>query len=127
MSDDEPAVPEKYRPEPRKRDQKAWLYEQYWGEDLLSAAEIAAKCDLSQSHVSKVLRRKGIPTRVMAYSRDNSTSPFAGFYRGTDKPAPDEDPSATEYDPEYMDDVKPRWERLAEKDSSVNLHGVSDD
>lgn len=103
-----PEVPQKYQPEPRKCDDKQWLREQYWGDEFLSAAEIAERCELSRTRVGKRLRKFGIPRRPVAYAKTNSTSPFAGFYNDNES-VPDNDPQATEYDAEKAPEYKHQW------------------
>jgi len=119
MPDDD-GVPEKYQPEPRKCDDKGWLREQYWGDEFLSAADIAEKSELSKRHIRDRLIEFGIPRRPDSFARTNSTSPFAGFY-GPGETVPDNDPSATEYDPDLAPDYKHHW-----RDYSAS-EGVADD
>lgn len=117
-------VPERYQPDYHPHEDKDWLQELYWGEELLSAAEIAERCDVSKSQINRKMREFGIPKRPTAYASTNSTSPFAGFY-GANEPAPDDDPSATEYDPEF--EQRPsetmRWEHIAKTDPAVKSVG----
>lgn len=74
-------TPDKYKPEPRKYDQKHWLYEQYWSK-FYSTYEIADKADVSADTIKRRLRELGIPRRTHRYARDNNVSAFSGFYSG---------------------------------------------
>jgi len=100
VADGAVAVPEKYQPEPRRYEDKAYLVEQYWGE-LKSVREIADENDTCHDVIRTQLVENGIPTRVDGYNSENSISPFAGFYDGTDKPGRTDEQSRTRYDPDY--------------------------
>jgi hypothetical protein len=115
---DDAAVPERYQPEPRKCDDKAWLREQYWGDNLLNCAEIAEQCELCPSRVGHRLREMGIPARANNYTRNNAVSPFAGFY-GPGENAPGGDSSGTEYDPNWTTDSRTQWEKRAARNPLV--------
>jgi predicted DNA-binding protein YlxM (UPF0122 family) len=87
---------------------KAWLYEQYWG-DLLTHREIAAKTTVSRDTIRKWLGRHGIPQRVCNSSTEYKTNLFAGFYE------------CAEDMPEY-DDWK--WKQNSRKLQSERADGV---
>jgi len=110
------AVPERYQPEPRQWEDKHWLQKQYWGE-FKAIKQIAAEQGIAHDRIGDQLEQHGIPTRVDGYTQDNSVSPFAGFYRGTDAPARTDEQSRTRYDPDLQtgheadadDDGSFRW------------------
>lgn len=58
----ETQVPERYQPDPRPWEDKAWLYERYWGE-LMSIKRIAAMCAVSYHPIREALVEHGIPRR----------------------------------------------------------------
>lgn len=92
------AVPEKYQPEPRLYEQKDWLYEQYWGE-LRSAGDLADDADTGHKTILEWMEKYGIPTRTDGFKRDNSVSPFRGFYR--DEAARTDEQSRQHFDPDH--------------------------
>ena len=100
MTDGGAAVPERYQPEPRQWEDKRWLQKQYWGE-LKPIQQIADEQGVSQDAIGDRLDEFGIPTRVQGYTYDNSISPFAGFYNGTDSPGRTDAASRTRYDPDF--------------------------
>jgi hypothetical protein len=85
-------TPERYRANDRHCEDKAWLYEQYWGE-ILSLRTIADKCDVSHQMIAEQLEKFGIPKRTDNYNKHNSVSAFSGFYHNT---ATQEDGSSCE-------------------------------
>lgn len=117
-------TPQRYIPETGNWENKEWLQEKYWGE-MLSAEEIAEECDRSKSVILKNMRELGIPRRVGEYQRDNSVSPFTGFYRH--ESARTDEKSRTHYDPDYEraeDGEGMRWVKMAEKDDAVGDDAV---
>ena len=92
-------TPEKYIPESRDIDDKDTLRRLYWGDDLLSVAEIADRLDAGEKTVRERFVEFGIPTRVNGYKSTNSVSPFAGFYSG--EPARTDDQSTQHFDPDH--------------------------
>lgn len=95
VADGAVAVPAKYQPEPRQYEDKKYLQEQYWGQ-LKSVREIADENGVSPTTIKDRLRRHGIPSRVDGYTRENSVSPFTGFYRSA--AARTDEVSRTRYD-----------------------------
>lgn len=91
------AVPEKYQAEPRKWEQKDWLYEQYWGEEMRSIAEIAEECGLHRKTVTKQFRQHGIPIR-------EDCNQLRRDYDPIEARRPDEDDDRREWT-EVADDV----------------------
>jgi len=69
----------RYEPEPRKYEEKDFLYEHYWGQ-FKSTHQIADECGTSHTMVSNAMQDHGIPRRVDGYTRDNCISAFRGFY-----------------------------------------------
>lgn len=59
-------TPNRYTPDPRKFEDKQWLYEQYWGK-VLSIDEVAAKTDVSSQTIIRAMDERGIPRRPSAY------------------------------------------------------------
>jgi len=80
----ENTTPEKYRPEPRKYEQKDWLYQQYWGE-MKSTIEIAEGVAVTQRYIVDLLDEHGIPRRHPGH--EAAGEPLKGFR------APDEEES----------------------------------
>lgn len=71
----------KYAAKPRKCDDKAFLYEQYWGE--LKSVRAIAKMDcvnVAKRKIKEQLNEFGIPTRGKRYFRGNSVPPYSCFY-----------------------------------------------
>jgi len=91
-------TPEKYLPDPRQYEDKAWLYEQYWGE-LRPVREIADDCNVGHAAVREQMVEFGIPRRGGNYTRENTVSPFAGFYH--DAAARTDEQSRQHFDPEH--------------------------
>ena len=91
-------TPEKYLPQPRQYENKAWLYEQYWGE-LRPVREIAENCEVGHAAVREQMVEFGIPRRVDGFKRGNSVSPFAGFYH--DAAARTDEQSRQHFDPDH--------------------------
>jgi hypothetical protein len=115
-------TPPKYVPQPRQWDDKQWLYEQYWGEELLSIETIATRLDVAPSVVRRALHDHGIPRRIQGYTPSNTVSPFRGFYDG-DMAVRDNDPQ-NNYDEDYDPPSETlHWERLAEQDPIVQSVG----
>jgi len=94
-----------YQPEPRKWEQKEWLYKKYWGE-LLTQREIADLVDVHRTTIRKQMQEFGIPVRSVGWRVEDEGSPVSGFYR--DKPAPndrvDSNYSVDNYNPDYWDE-----------------------
>lgn len=93
------STPAKYVPEPREWEDKATLRELYWGDELLCVREIAERFDVGHWQIRTTMDELGIPRRPVRYKRDNSISPFTGFYRH--RSAPTDENSRTVYDPEF--------------------------
>jgi hypothetical protein len=66
-------VPQKYQPEPKRYEQKDWLYQQYWGE-LKSTVEIAEQAEVNRATIRKRMEQFGIPRRPSGY-----TDPIAHY------------------------------------------------
>ena len=84
-TESESTTPAKYRPDERQWKDKAWLYEQYWGE-MKSCSEIAAGRDVSSRHIQTTMSELGIPRRNDSYRLDNDVGIFDGFYDDGDGP-----------------------------------------
>jgi len=81
------SVPDKYQPEPKRYEQKDWLYQQYWGA-LKSQNEIAEMIAQSRKKIRIELDKHGIPTRGEGWNNPKA-NPFAGFYKPHERaPAP---------------------------------------
>ncbi len=103
------STPAKYQPEPRPFDDKATLYELYWGE-FLPVREIAEQFGVAHCTIRERMDEMGIPRRADNYTRENSTSPFTGFYKH--RSAPTDAQSRTVYDEDYdngHDDGEFEW------------------
>lgn len=85
VTDDE--TPERYQPEPRKWEDKDWLYEQYWGE-WHDQSEIAEQVDVCQRVISNKMAELGIPTRREAVHR--TAGQFGGYDPRDDYTVPDD-------------------------------------
>lgn len=90
----------KYAAKTRKVDDKAFLYEQYWGE-LKSPREIMKMdcVNCSKKLIIKNMRKFGIPTRGYRYNSDNSVPPYSCFY--SDDEAKTDTTSDRRYDENY--------------------------
>lgn len=91
-------TPDKYTPEPRKYEQKDWLYQEYWGK-FKSVHQIADECDTAHSQVRESMVELGIPRRVDRFTRDNAVSAFTGFYR--DVPSRSDGKSNQQFQADY--------------------------
>jgi hypothetical protein len=88
-----------YEPEPRKWEDKDWLYEKYWGE-LLTVRELSEECGDSQRVIRDQMDDFGIPRRPRGFENGGTISPFSGFY------AEDEVAQADEEDRSHFDEDK---------------------
>lgn len=75
-------TPERYRPEPRKFDDKQWLRKRYW-QDLKCLEEIASECGVSYETIREYMIEYGIPRRLKEYPQ-GTDNPIDGF-RETDE------------------------------------------
>lgn len=105
-----------YEPKSRITDKKHRLYEEYWG-NLKSAKEIADENDVYSRLVRDSLRDFGIPLRPRKYGRNNSISPFTGFYQN--KASPTDEDSISHFDENFEGTITPKWQKIAEKDPAV--------
>jgi len=94
-------VPEKYQPEPKRYEEKDWLYQQYWGA-LKSQHEIAEQTPVSRKKIRMEMAKHGIPTRARECNHEQA-NPFSGFYN------PTEQPPVTENTQCYYDDSIPEY------------------
>jgi len=85
MSTSTDTTPERYRPEPRKWENKDWLYEQYWGQ-LRSTEAMAEDTDTCGQIIRETMDELGIPRRDEACHGRSRVGPFNGFYNGDDGP-----------------------------------------
>jgi len=112
-------TPQRYIPETGNWENKEWLQEKYWDE-MLSAEEIAEECDRSKSVILKNMRELGIPRRVGEYQRQNSVSPFTGFYKH--ETARTDEESRSHFDPDFGRKVEKedlQWQKVAKQEDSV--------
>lgn len=116
-------TPKKYRAKERKYENKSWLQQKYWG-DFLSTKEIAEEIGCNHTLVNNALIEFGIPRRTRSYDRDNSISPFTGFYRNaaarTDKR------SLHQYDENYEHERELEWQKAAKNMDIVSDKAVLD-
>jgi len=79
-------VPNKYTPEPRKFEDKEWLYKQYWGR-VKTISDLAEQTDVSAQTIVRSMDALGVPRRPnscggvqtphevsMAYSRGDTSN-----------------------------------------------------
>lgn len=100
-STDDNRMPEKYRAKSREWEDKEWLRERYWGEELWSVQEIAEEAGVGDRQIRRLMREHGIPRRVSGFNRDDSMSPCRGFYNG-DEAVADSNPE-NNYEEDYED------------------------
>jgi hypothetical protein len=95
----------KYAAKPRKCEDKAFLYEQYWGE-LKSVRSIAnMDCvEVAKRKVKEQMRSFGIPIRGSRYRPDNAVPPYSCFY-GEGESTTDTGDSKR-FDPDYEKEDK---------------------
>lgn len=118
-------TPDRYTPDPRKYDQKHWLYEQYWG-NLLSTYEIAEKVDVSADTIKRRLRELGIPRRNKGYKRGGNTSAFNGFYTGDENAQVDDKAEMKGVESE-RDATKLEWQKDARQNNLISDKAVLGD
>lgn len=102
---------QKYIPEPRKCEDKAFLYEQYWGK-LKSVRDISRMdcVNVERRKITEQLNEFGIPIRGSRYDSRNSVSPYSCFY------AKDESTTDTTNSKQFDEDF--------EKDRSWTSHST---
>lgn len=118
-------TPDKYKPEPRKYDQKHWLYEQYWSK-FHSTYEIAKMVGVSADTIKRRLREFGIPRRDQSYRADGNVSAFSGFYSG-EAAQVDDGRKMTSTIPEERDPQNLNWQKIARKDNTISDKAVLGD
>lgn len=113
-------TPSKYVPEDRNWEKKRWLQEKYWGK-LLSGREISKQCDVSKGVIYDQLDKFDIPRRTKGYTRENSISPFTGFYRNkaarTDKRSIHQYESGSDYG---TDNKNLNWQKAARREDHIS-------
>jgi len=87
-AESESTTPAKYRPDERQWEDKAWLYEQYWGE-MKSCSEIAAGRDVSPRHIQTTMNELGIPRRHDSWKREAGEYDIKDAYDIEEQSGPD--------------------------------------
>lgn len=116
-------TPAKYAAKPRVWEDKHWLYEKYWGEKL-TMKEVAEEGDSSKQTILSKMKELGIPRRTNRHMKNNTVSPFAGFYRD-EAARTDEESNTVEPDPDHgVEDKDLQWQKIARNDDSIGDEAV---
>lgn len=116
-------TPAKYQAKPRDYEDKSWLYEKYWGEKL-SKQEVADEAGTCKQVILANMKEHGIPRRANTYGKNNTVSPFTGFYRDEAARTDEESNTVDKTLDSGVDDKDLQWQKLARRDDSISDEAI---